>query len=113
MTEDGSLRSVPFIYDARRKVATLRGQSRDGGAEIVIELVERHDDDSHTARLFTEADAGFMFRLTEDDIAFTDSSVRLRLPETEIYLDPVYVRKFKAFTRGNVPTPDVAGETLP
>lgn len=105
------LADIPFIYDARRKVATLRGTVRTTGERLVLELVERRDDDSHTARLA----GGAEFHLREDDVSFTDSTIHVRTPDgdVEFYVDPVYVRKFKAFTRGNVPTPDVAGETLP
>lgn len=102
---------VPFMYDARRKVATLRGHNRTTGEPLVIELIERRDDDSHTARLGGED--GTVFHLREQDLTFTASSVQIREPAVELYLDPVYLRKFRAFTRGNVPTPDIAGETLP
>lgn len=112
VTTEKDLSTVPFIYDARNKVGVLRGPAGDG--ELVVRLVERHEDDSHTAVISTEEAEGFSFNLREEDVSFSeDGRVILQLPQVELRVDPVYCRKFKSFTRGNYPTPDVAGKTLP
>lgn len=113
MTVQTDFSTIPFIYDARDKVAVLRGPAEDGN-EIVVRLVERHDDDSHTAIISTDGAQGLIFHLCEDNVSFDDDGrVILRLPQVELHVDPVYCRKFKSFTRGNYPTPDVAGKSLP
>jgi len=102
-----------FIYDAKRKVGTGRGKDADGN-EWVIEFHERHDDDSMT--IVVMGPGGFEQRLTatEDDFAFSDNAVRLtQVPRMRLFMHPVYLRKMRGFTRGNVPTPDIAGESLP
>lgn len=105
------LSDVPFIFDAKAKVAVLRGTAGDD--KLVFRLVHRHDDDSHTVVVATDGEDGLVFHLTEDALSFDGDRVRIRIPELELTLDPVYARKFRAFTRGNYPTPDIAGETLP
>jgi hypothetical protein len=52
--------------------------------------------------------------VSEDDFTFSDNAVRLSaVPQMQIFMHPVYLRKMRGFTRGNIPTPDVAGSSLP
>jgi hypothetical protein len=102
-----------FMYDAKRKVGTGRGKDVDGN-DWVLEFHERHDDDRMT--IVVVGPGGFEQRVTasEDDFAWGDNAVRLApVPQMRLFMHPVYLKKMRGFTRGNVPTPDIAGETLP
>lgn len=102
-----------FIYDAVRKVATARATDKQGNAWI-LEFTARHDDDRMS--LVVRGPEGYTRELTvgEDDFTFTDNTVRLAaVPQMTAFMHPVYVRKMRGFTRGNIPTPDIAGSSLP
>lgn len=102
-----------FIYDAKRKVGTGRGTDQAGG-QWKIEFHKRHDDDRMTIQVFAPDRPARELVVSEDDFLFTDNTVSLRgLPEMRVFMHPVYVKKMRGFTRGNVPTPDIAGPTLP
>ena len=105
--------AAEFIYDALRKVAVARGIDAGGGA-WTLEFRERHDDDSMT--LLATAPDGTTRRLlaTEDDFGFDGGLVTLReLPGVTLRMGTIYWKKLRGFTRGNIPTPDVAGPSLP
>jgi hypothetical protein len=52
--------------------------------------------------------------LTDDDFVFGDGRVSLRpVPETILTMPPLYMKKLRGFTRGNIPTPDIPGPSLP
>jgi len=34
-------------------------------------------------------------------------------PDVELRMPPLYVKKLRGFTRGNIPTPDIPGPSLP
>jgi len=52
--------------------------------------------------------------LTDDDFVFGDGRVTVRpLPETILTMQPLYMKKLRGFTRGNIPTPDIPGPSLP
>lgn len=102
-----------FMYDAIRKMGIARGVAGDGGT-WTLEFHERHADDSMT--LVIVAPDGTMRRLvaTEDDFAFAADTVALRGPaELTLHMTPIYLKKLRGFTRGNIPTPDIAGPSLP
>lgn len=102
-----------FIYDAKRKVGTARGTDREG-QPWMLEFHERHEDDRMT--IVVTGPNRFEQRVTvsEDDFAFSDNTVRLSaVPQLVMFMHPVYVKKMRGFTRGNIPTPDIAGPSLP
>jgi hypothetical protein len=102
-----------FMYDAKRKVATGRGTDSDGN-EWLIEFLERHEDDRMTIVVKGPKGAEHRATVSEDDFTFSDNTVRVSaVPQMRVFMHPVYVKKMRGFTRGNVPTPDIAGETLP
>lgn len=102
-----------FIYDAIRKVAVAGGTSSDGRT-WKIEFHKRNPDDSLAIVVLDPAGGGRSFTVTEDDFAFTDDTVALRcLPNVTLRMQPIYVKKLRGFTRGNIPTPDIPGPTLP
>lgn len=102
-----------FMYDAKRKVGTGRGKDVDGN-EWRIEFHERYDDDRMS--ILVSGPGGIEKRVTvsEDDFIWGDNTLRLStIPEMRVFMHPVYLKKMRGFTRGNVPTPDIPGETLP
>jgi hypothetical protein len=99
-----------FIYDALRKLAVAHGTAADGQTWI-IEIRSRHDDDSMTVVLRDPRGSERTLMLTEADFAFGDSSVSVA--GTTLSMTPVYMKKLRGFTRGNIPTPDIAGPSLP
>jgi hypothetical protein len=104
-----------FIYDARRKVGTGRAADRDGQPWL-IEFFKRHDDDLMSIVVTGPGENGAKHELTvaEEDFTFTDNTVRIAgVPQMLAFMHPVYLKKMRGFTRGNVPTPDIAGPTLP
>lgn len=102
-----------FMYDAKRKVGTGRGTDRQGN-QWILEFRERHDDDRMTILITGPGGAEHRVTVSEDDFVFTDNAVRLSaVPEMHIFMHPVYLKKMRGFTRGNVPTPDIAGPSLP
>ena len=102
-----------FIYDALRKVGVARGTAADGQGWI-IEFQSRHDDDSMTVVLREPGGRERTLTLTDADFTFGESSVSLRpLAEVTLQMQPLYVKKLRGFTRGNIPTPDVPGPSLP
>lgn len=104
-----------FIYDAKRKVGTGRAADCDG-AQWLIEFFKRHDDDRMSIMVTGPGANGAKHELTvsEDDFRFTDNTVRIAgVPEMVAFMHPVYLKKMRGFTRGNIPTPDIAGPTLP
>jgi len=105
--------TTEFIYDALRKVAVARGTAADGQAWI-LEIRSRHDDDSMTVVLRDPKGGERTLTLTDADFIFGESSVSLRpLPEIALQMTPLYMKKLRGFTRGNIPTPDIAGPSLP
>lgn len=102
-----------FIYDAVRKVGT--GRARDtNDKEWLIEFHGRRDDDSMDVQVILPDGKVQKLLVTEDDFVFTDNKVRIKGVDGFVgFMHPVYLRKMRGFTRGNVPTPDIAGSTLP
>jgi hypothetical protein len=102
-----------FMYDAKRKVGTGRGKDADG-KEWVLEFHDRDDEDRMTVVVIGPGGVEVRAVVTEDDFTFSDNAVRLSaVPQMRVFMHPVYLRKMRGFTRGNVPTPDIAGESLP
>jgi hypothetical protein len=105
--------SVEFIYDALRKVAVARGIDADGQPWI-LELRDRADDDSMTVVLCGPGGSERTLTLTDADFIFGDDRVSLRpVPRTTLRMEPLYMKKLRGFTRGNIPTPDIPGPSLP
>lgn len=101
-----------FIYDAAQKKAILWGKT-ESGAEVQLELVHRNDDDSHDALLMVGKKEKAKFVLREDEVEYLHGAIRLQQPSVKIVVDNVSAAKFRGFTKGNVPTPDIPSETLP
>jgi hypothetical protein len=104
-----------FIYDAKRKVGTGFAVDKEGN-QWLIEFHKRHDDDSMSLVVIGPGIEGPQHKVTvaEDDFTFTDNTVRIAgVPKLHGFMHPVYLKKMRGFTRGNVPTPDIAGSTLP
>ena len=102
-----------FIYDALRKVAVARGTDAAGQA-WTLEFRARHDDDSMTVVVREPGGQERTLTVTDDDFVFGDGRVTLRpLPETILTMPPLYMKKLRGFTRGNIPTPDIPGPSLP
>lgn len=102
-----------FIYDAIRKIGVARATAGDG-ASWTIEFHERHADDSMTLVLVAPDGATRRLTATEDDFGFGDGTVTLRaLPGISLRMTTIYLKKLRGFTRGNIPTPDIAGPSLP
>ena len=102
-----------FIYDAVRKVGTGRGMDKSGKPWL-IEFHKRHEDDRMS--IVVQGPDGIKYDLvvTEQDFVFTDNTVSVAgVPQMRAFMHPVYLKKMRGFTRGNVPTPDIAGPTLP
>ena len=105
--------AAEFIYDALAKVAVAHGL--DGaGQPWTLELRARHEDDSMTVVVRGPGGPERTLTLTDDDFVFGDDRVTLRpLPEATLMMQPLYVKKLRGFTRGNIPTPDIPGPSLP
>ena len=105
--------AAQFIYDALRKVAVARGTDAAGQA-WTLEFQARHDDDSMTVVVREPGGQERKLTLTDDDFVFGDGRVTVRpLPETILTMQPLYMKKLRGFTRGNIPTPDIPGPSLP
>jgi hypothetical protein len=105
--------SAEFIYDALRKVAVARGTDGAGQA-WTLEFRARHEDDSMTVMVREPGGKERALTLTDDDFVFGDGRVSLRpLPDTPLTMQPLYMKKLRGFTRGNIPTPDIPGPSLP
>jgi hypothetical protein len=105
--------SAEFIYDALRKVAVARGADRTG-QPWMLEFRARHEDDSMTVVVREPGGTEQTLTLTDEDFVFGDGEVCLRpLPETILTMQPLYMKKLRGFTRGNIPTPDIPGPSLP
>jgi hypothetical protein len=102
--------ATQFLYDALRKVAVAQGSAADGQTWI-IEIRSRHDDDSMTVVLRDPKGGERTLTLTEADFVFGESSVAVA--GTTLSMTPLYMKKLRGFTRGNIPTPDIAGPSLP
>lgn len=101
-----------FIYDAMRKVGTARAIDK-AGKKWVIEFHDRHEDDRMSI-VVIGAEESQRLTVGEEDFLFTDNTVRIQgVPQLVAFMHPVYIKKLRGFTRGNIPTPDVAGPTLP
>ncbi len=101
-----------FIYDAKEKKAVLCGRAQDG-TEMRLELVRRNDDDSHDAVLKLGGTEKNRFTLKEEEVVYLPDRIRLSNPPVELRVDNVSAAKFRAFTKGNIPTPDIPSDTLP
>jgi hypothetical protein len=105
--------ATEFIYDALRKVAVARGVDADGGA-WTLEFLARDSDDSMTLTATGPDGATRRLTATEDDFGFEGGLVTLRgLPGVTLRMGTIYWKKLRGFTRGNIPTPDIAGPSLP
>lgn len=112
---DGSstVPDVDFLYDAIRKVGVARGTDAEK-RRWTLEFTARRDDDSMEIAISAPGAAAKTVVLTENDFSFTDNTVTIKgIPGATLFMNPVYVRKLRGFTRGNIPTPDIAGPTLP
>lgn len=101
-----------FIYDAAQKKAILWG-STDSGEDVQLELLRRNDDDSHDALLTIGASEKTEFVLREDDVNYLGDGIQLKSPAIKIVVDNVAAAKFRGFTKGNIPTPDIPSDSLP
>ncbi len=102
-----------FIYDAVRKVAVARGTAPDGRA-WTLEFLERRPDDSMAILCRDPAGATRSLTVSEDDFTFTTEAVGVRgLPDVVLHMPTLYLKKLRGFTRGNIPTPDIPGPSLP
>jgi hypothetical protein len=102
-----------FMYDAVRKVGTGRAKGRDGD-EWMIEFHGRDSDDRMSIVVFGPDGKRQELQVAEEDFTFTDNTVCIAgVPAMRGFMHPVYLKKMRGFTRGNVPTPDIAGPSLP
>jgi hypothetical protein len=101
-----------FIYDAAQKKAILWGKT-ENGAKAQLELLRRNDDDSHDAVLLVGNKETSRFVLREDDVEYIEDGFRLKQLAVKILVDGVSAAKFRGFTKGNIPTPDVPSDSLP
>jgi len=101
-----------FIYDAAQKKAILWGKT-DSGVEVQLELVCRNDDDSHDAVLAVGKQENRKFVLREDEVEYFNDGIQLKQPAVKIVVDDVSAAKFRGFTKGNIPTPDIPSDSLP
>lgn len=102
-----------FIYDAIRKVGTGRARDIDD-KEWLIEFTARDSDDRLSIRITRPDGEVQKLVVTEDEFIFSDNKVRIKgVDGFEGFMHPVYLRKMRGFTRGNIPTPDIAGPSLP
>jgi hypothetical protein len=102
-----------FIYDAKRKIGIGYATDKAGKA-WVLEFRERYDDDRMRVAVIAPDGKRKEVVASEDDFLFSDNTVQLSLvPELHVFMHPVYLKKMRGFTRGNIPTPDIAGPSLP
>ena len=102
-----------FMYDAVRKVGTGRATDKEG-KQWLIEFHGRHDDDRMDVVVKGPDGAQQKLVVGEEDFVFTDNTVSIAgVPQLHAFMHPVYLKKMRGFTRGNVPTPDIAGPSLP
>lgn len=101
-----------FIYDAAQKKAILWGKT-ETGLDAQLELIRRNDDDSHDAILMVDNEEKARFVLREDEVEYLKGAIRLKQPSVTIVVDNVSTAKFRGFTKGNVPTPDIPSDSLP
>ncbi len=102
-----------FTYDAIRKVAVARGTAGDGSS-WTIEFLDRMADDSMRIVVHEPSGIDRPLTATEDDFVFEGETVTLRgLPDVALRMPTLYLKKLRGFTRGNIPTPDVPGPSLP
>lgn len=101
-----------FIYDAAQKKAILWGKT-ESGAEVQLELIRRNDDDSHDAVLAVGKQESKEFVLREDEVEYLHGGIELKQPAIKIIIDDVSAAKFRGFTKGNIPTPDIPSDSLP
>jgi hypothetical protein len=102
-----------FMYDAVRKVGTGRAFDKEG-KQWMIEFHGRHDDDRMDIVVKAPDGAQQKLVVAEEDFSFTDNTVSIAgVPQMRAFMHPVYLKKMRGFTRGNVPTPDIAGPSLP
>jgi len=105
--------SAQFIYDALRKVAVARGTDA-AGQVWTLEFRARHDDDSMTVVVREPDGQERTLTLIDEDFAFGDGRFSLRpAPEITLTMPSLYMKKLRGFTRGNIPTPDIPGPSLP
>lgn len=112
MSEDIVART-PFVYDALRKVAVARMRDRQA-RPWTLEFVEHRPDDSRVV-VVRDPDGGTRsLTVTDEDFRFAGETVTVRgLDGVELAMPELYVKKLRGFTRGNVPTPDIPGPSLP
>jgi|GEM_PF-2093219 hypothetical protein len=101
-----------FIYDAKQKKAILWGKT-ENGAEAQLELIRRNEDDSHDAVLIVGNKENDKFVLREEDVEYLNDGFRLKQLAVKILVDQVSAAKFRGFTKGNIPTPDIPSDSLP
>lgn len=101
-----------FIYDAAQKKAILWGKT-DHGVEVQLELIRRNDDDSHDALLMVGKKEKNKFVLREEEVEYLNGGIQLKQPSVKIVVDAVSAAKFRGFTKGNIPTPDIPSDSLP
>ena len=105
--------TTEFYYDALHKVAVARAVTPDGEAWI-LQFRQRHDDDSMSVIVREPTGTERTLTLTDADFTFDDGAVTLRpLPAVVLRMEPLYLKKLRGFTRGNIPTPDIPGPSLP
>jgi hypothetical protein len=113
MTANLDTLNPQFIYDAVRKVGTGRGTDKDGKSWL-IEFHKRHDDDRMSIVVTAPDGETHDLVVSEQDFLFTDNTVSISgISKMRAFMHPVYLKKMRGFTRGNVPTPDIAGPSLP
>jgi len=102
-----------FIYDAVRKVGTGRAKDQAGG-DWTIEFLSRDEADRMNIAVTGPDGARRELTVSEEDFLFSDNTVGIRgLDGFRGFMHPVYLKKMRGFTRGNIPTPDIAGTSLP
>jgi len=110
---DDLVARTPFVYDALRKVGVARARDR-AGRPWVLEFVEHRADDSRVAVVHAPDGTTRTLTLTDEDVRVAGEAVSVRgLDGVELTMPELYARKLRGFTRGNVPTPDVPGPSLP
>jgi hypothetical protein len=81
--------------------------------EVQLELIHRNDDDSHDVVLMIGEKEKSKFILREDDVEYLHGGIQLKQPSVKIVVDNVSAAKFRGFTKGNIPTPDIPSDSLP
>jgi hypothetical protein len=102
-----------FLYDAKRKIGIGYATDKTGRTWI-LEFRQRFDDDRMRVAVIAPDGKAQEVIASEDDFLFGDNTVKMSLvPELHGFMHPIYLRKMRGFTRGNIPTPDIAGPSLP